>query len=117
MTNPSPEIALRVQTGAFHTNYHDWGSGNPVLLIHGSGPGVSSWANWGRVLPRLSQSRRTLAIDMAGFVFTDRPAGMVYNMDTWMQQAVDFLDAMQLEQVDLVGNSFGGALALALKYS
>lgn len=114
MTNPSPEIALRVQTGAFHTNYHDWGSGNPVLLIHGSGPGVSSWANWGRVLPRLSQSRRTLAIDMAGFGFTDRPAGMVYNMDTWMQQAVDFLDAMQLEQVDLVGNSFGGALALAL---
>jgi len=35
-------------------------------------------------------------------------------MDTWVQQALDLLDAMALPQVDLVGNSFGGALSLAL---
>jgi len=35
-------------------------------------------------------------------------------MDTWVQQALDLMDALDLPQVDLVGNSFGGALALAL---
>ncbi len=114
MDSTNPEIAHSIQTGSFRSNYHDRGQGEPVLLIHGSGPGVSSWANWGRVMPGLSQRRRVLALDMAGFGYTDRPAGMAYNMDAWMQQAVDFLDALGLDSVDLVGNSFGGALALAL---
>jgi 2-hydroxymuconate-semialdehyde hydrolase len=51
---------------------------------------------------------------MVGFGYTDRPAGIEYGMDTWVQQALDLLDALGLEQVDLVGNSFGGALAMAL---
>ncbi len=114
MSEQTPEISLNIKTGDFNTNYHDWGKGDPVLMIHGSGPGVSSWANWGKVLPKLSQNRRVLALDMAGFGFTDRPEGMVYNMDTWVKQAVDFMDAVGLQKTDLVGNSFGGALALAL---
>jgi len=114
LSEQTPEISLNIKTGDFNTNYHDWGKGDPVLMIHGSGPGVSSWANWGKVLPKLSQNRRVLALDMAGFGFTDRPEGMVYNMDTWVKQAVDFMDAVGLQKTDLVGNSFGGALALAL---
>lgn len=110
----SPEIALSIQTGSFKTNYHDWGKGSPVLLIHGSGPGVSAWANWGRVLPKLALNRRVIAPDMVGFGFTDRPQGITYSMEGWLQQAVDFLDALGLQQVDVVGNSFGGALALWL---
>ena len=35
-------------------------------------------------------------------------------MDTWVRQAVDLLDALDIERADLVGNSFGGALSLAL---
>lgn len=109
-----PEIANSVQTGNFKTNYHDYGSGDPVLLIHGSGPGVSSWANWSKVLPKLSARRRVLAIDMLGFGYTERPADIQFSMDIWTKQAVDFLDAMKLEKVDVVGNSFGGAMALSL---
>jgi 2-hydroxymuconate-semialdehyde hydrolase len=40
------EIGKSVQLGPVATNYHDIGEGAPVLLIHGSGPGVSAWANW-----------------------------------------------------------------------
>lgn len=110
----NPEIGRRVRTGGFETNVHDVGSGAPVLLIHGSGPGVSAWANWRLVIPALAKDRRVIAPDMVGFGYTDRPAGIQYGMDTWVQQALDLLDALGLEQVDLVGNSFGGALAMAL---
>jgi 2-hydroxymuconate-semialdehyde hydrolase len=75
---------------------------------------VSAWANWRLALPVLSQARRVIAPDMVGFGFTDRPAGISYSMDGWVKQAIDLMDAMDLPQVDLVGNSFGGALALAL---
>lgn len=110
----NPEIARSVRTGAFDTNVHDMGAGAPVLLIHGSGPGVSAWANWRLVLPELAKTRRVIAPDMAGFGFTERVPGAVYSMDAWVQQALDLLDALDIERTDLVGNSFGGALSLAL---
>ena len=110
----NPELGRRVRTGAFESNVHDLGSGRPVLMIHGSGPGVSAWANWRLAMPVLAASRRVIAPDMVGFGYTDRPVGINYNMDTWVQQALDLLDALDLPQVDLVGNSFGGALSLAL---
>lgn len=114
MTTTNPEIAKSVATGGFATNVHDVGTGRPVLLIHGSGPGVSAWANWRLVIPALSATRRVVAPDMVGFGFTERPAAIRYDMDTWVRQALDLMDALDLPQVDLVGNSFGGALALAL---
>jgi len=112
----NPEIGKSVRTGSFNTNVHDAGSGSgvPALLIHGSGPGVSAWANWRLVIPALARDRRVIAPDMVGFGYTDRPEGIQYSMDTWVRQALDLMDALGLEQVDLVGNSFGGALALAL---
>ncbi len=112
--NTSPEIGRSINAGGISVNYHDHGSGFPVLMIHGSGPGVSAFANWRLVMPELAKQRRVLAPDMVGFGFTERPAGMVYNMDSWVKQAIDFADALGLEQFDLVGNSFGGALSLAL---
>ena len=112
MSNPA--IANSIKTGDFNTNYHDVGEGDAVVMLHGSGPGVSAWANWNKVFPILSKTRRVVAPDMAGFGFTDRPEGMVYNMDAWVKQTVDLFDALKIEKADLVGNSFGGALALAM---
>lgn len=110
----NPEIGRRILTGDFQTNYHDQGSGEPVLLIHGSGPGVSAWANWRLVLPALAERYRVIAPDMVGFGFTERPEGIEYAMDTWCRHALNLLDALDIERAHLVGNSFGGALALAL---
>jgi len=109
-----PEIANSIKTGTFNTNYHDTGEGSPVIMLHGSGPGVSAWANWRTVMPILSKTRRVIAPDMVGFGYTDRPDGMVFDMDAWVKQTLDLMDALKIEQADLVGNSFGGALALAL---
>jgi 2-hydroxymuconate-semialdehyde hydrolase len=113
----NPEIGRSIRTGAFNTNVHDLGtghSGTPVMFVHGSGPGVSAYANWRLALPVVAARRRVIAPDMVGFGFTDRPTGINYGMTTWVQQAIDLLDALGLAQVDVVGNSFGGALSLAL---
>lgn len=113
-TIASPEIGNSIEAGGIEVNYHDIGTGFPVLMIHGSGPGVSAFANWRLVMPELSKQRRVIAPDMVGFGFTERPHGFAYTMDNWVKQAIDLLDALNLPQVDLVGNSFGGALSLAL---
>lgn len=109
-----PEIGDSVDVNGVRTNYHDAGSGTPVLLIHGSGPGVSAWANWRLTLPHLSQTLRVLAPDILGFGYTDRPAGQRYDLDAWTAHLVGFLDTLGLDRVSVVGNSFGGALALSL---
>lgn len=110
----NPEIAHSIQAASITTNYHDVGSGEAVLLIHGSGPGVSAWANWRLTLPTLSQKFRVIAPDMVGFGFSERPANYQYSMENWVAQAVGVLDALDIAQASVVGNSFGGALALAL---
>ncbi len=118
MAAANPEIAQSVSAGGIVTNYHDVGekvgAGGTAFLIHGSGPGVSAWANWRLVLPVLAEKMRVVAPDMVGFGFSERPTGIRYDMDTWVKQAVGLMDALEIEQTDLVGNSFGGALALAL---
>lgn len=110
----NPEIANSIKTGSFNTNYHDVGKGEPIMFIHGSGPGVSAFANWRLCIPILAEKFRVIAPDMAGFGFSDRQEDMTYNMNIWVAQTIDLMDALGIEKTNLVGNSFGGALALAL---
>ncbi|QSE87437.1 alpha/beta fold hydrolase (plasmid) [Rhodococcus pseudokoreensis] len=111
-----PAIGAHIVVGGITTNYLDAGDGGgtPVVLLHGSGPGVSGYANWRLTIPTLSATRRVLAPDLVGFGYTERPDGHHYVMDTWVGQVEDFVDAMGLDSYSLVGNSFGGALALRI---
>ena len=96
------------------TNLHDVGSGPPVMLIHGSGPGVTAWANWRLNIPALSQRFRVIAADCVGFGYTERPDGIAYNRQNWLHHLLGVLDALGIDRADIVGNSFGGSMALAL---
>lgn len=108
----SPEIGKTIDVAGIATNYHDVGSGEPVLLIHGSGPGVSAWANWRLTIPALATRYRVIAPDILGFGYTERPEGVRYEAESWLNHLVGLLDALGLDKVSVVGNSFGGALAL-----
>jgi 2-hydroxy-6-oxo-octa-2,4-dienoate hydrolase len=95
------------------TNYHDEGTGKAVVLLHGSGPGVSAWTNWKRVIPALSDQYRVIAPDMAGFGYTERNPALSYDIKLWVRHLIALLDGLAVEKASLVGNSFGGSLALA----
>lgn len=110
----NPEIGRTIDVAGVATNYHDVGSGEPVVLIHGSGPGVSAYANWRLTLPALAERFRAIAPDMLGFGYTERKPGARYDIDAWVEHAVGLFDALEIERAHLVGNSFGGGLAATL---
>ncbi|WOP18486.1 alpha/beta fold hydrolase [Raineyella sp. LH-20] len=114
MSESNPEIGRSVRTGDIVTNYHDVGEGAPVLLFHGSGPGVSAWANWRLLIGALSARFRVLAPDFAGFGYTEVPADIIYSRQLWLDQMIAFMDAVGVEKASVVGNSFGGSMALSL---
>ena len=111
----NPAIGKDVEANGIRTNYLEAGSGDDhVVLVHGSGPGVTSYANWRGVLPALGEHFHVVAPDMVGFGYSDRPQGVQYSLDTWADQTLGVMDALGIEKAHLVGNSFGGGIALRL---
>jgi pimeloyl-ACP methyl ester carboxylesterase len=112
----SPEIGVSVVADGIATNVHDTVTdpgGGAVLLIHGSGPGVSAWANWRLTIPALEQHFRVIAPDLVGFGYTERRDD-TYSLEAWTSHALAVLDALEIDRAHVVGNSFGGSIALSL---
>lgn len=109
-----PGVGKTIEAADHQTNYLEEGSGKPLFLLHGSGPGVSAWTNWAGVMPELAKQFRVLAPDIAGFGFTEFKPGNKYDMKLWVRHLVGILDTLGIEKASFVGNSFGGALAIGL---
>jgi 2-hydroxymuconate-semialdehyde hydrolase/2-hydroxy-6-oxo-octa-2,4-dienoate hydrolase len=103
-----------IDAGGIQTSYLEAGSGAPVLMLHGSGPGVSALANWQYNIPPLAEKFDVLAPDIVGFGATDRPADIVYSLRAWTDHVWTFLDAHGIEKTAIVGNSLGGRIALQM---
>ena len=89
--------------------YHEAGDGPPLLLLHGSGPGVTGWRNYRGVLADLAEHFRCLVLEFPGFGVSDPGEGHPMVM---AQSAVgQFLDGLGLGAVDMIGNSMGGIIA------
>ncbi|OVE86179.1 alpha/beta fold hydrolase [Natronolimnobius baerhuensis] len=86
------------------------GSGEPLVLVHGLG---GSWRTWRPVLDDLAAEREVVAVDLPGHGETPPLSGEV-SIDTLADAVTSFLEANDLEGVDIVGNSMGGRLVLEL---
>ena len=104
--------------GDITLHYHEAGTGPPLILLHGGGPGASAWSNWKQNLAPLAESFRVLLVDQPGYGRSDKhvvPGGMW----TYYASAVrDLMDSLGIEQANFVGNSLGGGTTLkfALDY-
>jgi 2-hydroxymuconate-semialdehyde hydrolase len=103
-----------VDAGGYRTHYHEAGSGETLLFVHGSGPGVTAWANWRLALPVFAEHYHVLAPDVLGFGYSERPPGITYGKDVWVAHLIAFLAAKNVKKCHIVGNSMGGGLAIAL---
>lgn len=116
-TETSPEIGTTISAGGIETNVHLLGDPTTqpvVILIHGSGPGVTAFANWRLTMPELAKHFCVVAPDIVGFGFTEQPDGFEYTMPNWTAHLLALMDTLGIEQADVVGNSFGGGLATSL---
>lgn len=103
-----------IDVGGVETAYLEAGSGEPVLMLHGSGPGVSGTANWQHTIGPLAERFHVLAPDIVGFGATERPDDVVYSLRTWTDHVWSFLDAKGIDRTAIVGNSLGGRIALQM---
>jgi 2-hydroxymuconate-semialdehyde hydrolase len=114
-----PVSPIHLDVGGVRTAVIDTGepaeaSGPPVLLLHGSGPGVTATANWRPIIPALSTHRRVVAPDQLGFGGTATGERRTYGRAAWTDHALALLDTLGLDTVDVIGNSMGGAIALSI---
>lgn len=111
----NPEIGESIDVDGVCTNYIVAGEGDPLILLHGSGPGVTAYANWRGVIPDFAKNFRCYAPDTLGFGYTDFPSDIHgFSMDRWMAHLTGFMDALGIKRAHFIGNSYGGALTLAL---
>src|ERR1700689_4225107 len=102
-----------VPTAVIDTGVTDSGL-PPVLLLHGSGAGVSPAANWRPVIPALAATRRVIAPDQLGFGGTADGSKRAFGRAAWTDHAFSLLETLGISEVDVIGNSMGGAVALPM---
>lgn len=90
-------------------HYHEAGEGPPLVLLHGSGPGVSGWANFAGNLPLFAERFRTLILDLPGFGGSEAPVDGHPLLDA-PAAVVSFLDELGIDRAAILGNSMGGGV-------
>lgn len=92
-------------------HYLDYGSGPPVLLLHGGGAGSAIWF---RQIELLSKTHRVIAPDHPVFGLSSQDAWDAPLPDTFVTYLTAFMDALELGRVDAVGLSMGAQAVLAM---
>jgi 2-hydroxymuconate-semialdehyde hydrolase len=99
------------------TTIHCWegGRGFPLLLMHGSGPGVSTVGNWRNVLAPLAERFSVLAFDLIGFGLSGRkPSEPYFDLALWQRQAQHILERLGRGPVGIIAHSLSAAIVLRL---
>ena len=89
------------------------GSGSPVLLLHGFGAFLETWAF---NIPPLSKCYRVYAIDLPGHGLSDKPKNC-YTTAVAIESSADIMDALGIKQTVLIGHSLGGAVSINIALS
>lgn len=113
LTSEATSRTLATPDGDLH--YHEAGDGPPLLLLHGSGPGVSGWANFSGNLPLFAQHFRTLVLDLPGFGRSHPVDGPPVLHAPGAVLA--FLDGLGIDRLAMVGNSLGGGVVAGVAAS
>jgi pimeloyl-ACP methyl ester carboxylesterase len=99
------------ENGAASICFAKTGSGPPLLLLHGLLGGSFCWRF---NIAEFSARRTTLAVDMAGMGISEVPRRTDCGMRAQSQRLLAFIEANGLHDIDLIGSSWGGGVALLL---
>jgi haloalkane dehalogenase len=99
-----------VEVEGLRMAYVEAGSGAPILLLHGE-------PTWGylyrHMMPPLTRAGRVIVPDLIGFGRSDKPVpANAYSIKAYVRWLRGFLEALDLANVTLVGQDWGGSLGL-----
>jgi pimeloyl-ACP methyl ester carboxylesterase len=97
----------KVATPSGNISYVEYGSGPVALFVHGV---LLNGYLWRHQLTRLGDVRRCIAVDLLAHGNTEAAAEQDVSVTANAHMLAQFLDALQIEQVDLVGNDSGGGI-------
>jgi pimeloyl-ACP methyl ester carboxylesterase len=103
-----------IEVDGMRLHYQQFGEMNSqtILLIHGYNSSAFAWKT---VAPILAEKGfNVIAIDMIGFGFSEKPSWFDYTIESQARTLVRFMNRLGLGKVILVGNSYGGAVAISL---
>jgi len=120
-TEASSSRFVRIQEGDLdlQLHYNDVGAGaETVVMLHGSGPGASGWANFHRnIEPLTAAGYRVILMDCPGWSKSDPIVCRGSRSDLNARALKGLLDALDLDRVHILGNSMGGHSAVAFALS
>src|SRR5260221_214855 len=107
----SPSIQRSVQTPSGRISYTEQGTGPVALFVHGV---LLNGYQWRHQLAELSDIRRCIAVDLLAHGDTEITPDQDVSVTANAKMLKEFLDALNIDQVDLVGNDSGGGIAKIL---
>jgi 4,5:9,10-diseco-3-hydroxy-5,9,17-trioxoandrosta-1(10),2-diene-4-oate hydrolase len=117
-----PRAHLRRLPSGHELHYHDTGQPtdptvvfSTVVLLQGSGPGANGWSNFRHnVEPLRAAGHRVIVPDLIGFGYSSKPTGIDYTLELFVSTTLELLDALDIRECTLVGNSLGGAVSIGI---
>ena len=107
-TNASSAVRRNVETPSGLISYSEQGSGPVALLVHGV---LLNSYLWRHQLAQLSDIRRCIAIDLLAHGDTEIAPEQDVSVTANAKMIGEFLDALTIDKVDLVGSDSGGGIA------
>jgi pimeloyl-ACP methyl ester carboxylesterase len=107
-TDKGSAVRRSVQTASGRISYVEHGSGPVALFVHGV---LLNGHLWRHQLEKLSDIRRCIALDLLAHGETEIASDQDVSVTANAEMLKQFLDALKIDQVDLVGNDSGGGIA------
>lgn len=99
-----------IETSDYRIQVNEAGSGHPVFMIHGTGPGATGWSNFSPNIKALSSKYRCIAVTMPGWGESS-PQTLETGRDQ-VEAMRQLLDSLGIDRAAFVGNSMGGGISL-----
>ncbi len=101
--------------GGYRIHINEVGAGEPVVFLHGSGPGASGASNFrDNIAAFVAAGYRVILPDMIGYGASSKPEGVDYTLQLFTDTLYDALTQHGLTHAHLIGNSLGGGVAIQL---
>lgn len=99
----------------YKVHYNELGSGEEtVIMLHGSGPGATSWANFNKNIgPFVNENYRVILMDCPGWGKSDPVVCTGSRSDFNAECLKGLMDGLDIQKAHLIGNSMGGHSVVA----